>query len=167
MQQHSEVGHHLGAIAEKRGKKDDAIRLYSLGVVADRVRPEARESLVKLIKADTIDSHLQAARKELPGYNRLALGELMPDIKKGVEAEFYLLFGPDSTRAAQVVDVKFIKGDESLKPLASQLKSLKYSLVFPDASPTKIVRRGALRCDPKPGGCAFTMISPDLIVSVD
>ena len=32
---------------------------------------------------------------------------------------------------------------------------------------TKIIRRGALHCIPKPGGCTFTMISPDLITSVD
>ena len=63
--------------------------------------------------------------------------------------------------------MKFIKGDESLKPLASQLKSIKYALVFPDATPTKIVRRGTLRCEAKPGACTFTMISPDLVVAVD
>jgi hypothetical protein len=39
--------------------------------------------------------------------------------------------------------------------------------VFPDASPTKIVRRGTLSCAAKPGACTFTMISPDMIVSVD
>lgn len=167
VQQHSEVGHHLGAVAEKRGKKDDAIRLYALGMVADRVRPEARESLEKLVKPDAIDALVQTAKKELPSFNLMKLSQLLPDAKTAVEGEFYLLFAPDSTRAAHVVDVKFIKGDESVKLLASQLKSIKYSLVFPDAAPTKIVRRGVLRCEPKPGGCTFTMISPDLVVAVD
>jgi tetratricopeptide (TPR) repeat protein len=167
IQQHSEVGHHIGAVAEKRGKKDEAIRLYAQGAVADRVRPEARESLLKLIKPDTIETLLQTAKKELPAYQMLMLGQLMPDAKAPVEAEFYLLFAPDANRNAQTVDVKFIKGDESLKPLASQLKSIKYSLVFPDATPTKIVRRGTLRCVAKPGPCTFTMISPDMILSVD
>jgi hypothetical protein len=101
------------------------------------------------------------------GYQTFTLGTLIPDLKTAAEGEFYLLFAPDSNRNAQVIDVKFIKGDERLKPLASQLKSIKYALVFPDATPTKIVRRGALRCEPKPGPCAFTMVSPDLIVSVD
>ncbi|HJS23380.1 MAG TPA: hypothetical protein VJ751_03350 [Pyrinomonadaceae bacterium] len=58
-------------------------------------------------------------------------------------------------------------GEESLKPLATQLKTIKYQLVFPDNSATKIVRRVALLCLPKPGGCSFTLISPDLIKSVD
>ena len=91
----------------------------------------------------------------------------MPALKAPVEAEFYVVFAPDSTRLAQVADVKFIKGAESLKPLAAQLKTIKYQLVFPDNSPTKIVRRGALLCLPKPGGCSFTMIGPDLITSID
>jgi tetratricopeptide (TPR) repeat protein len=167
IQQHSEVGHHIGAVAEKRGKKDEAIRLYAQGAVADRVQPEARESLLKLVKADTVETLLQTAKKELPAYQVLPLGKLVSDAKAPVEAEFYLLFAPDANRNAQTIDVKFIKGDESLKPLASQLKSIKYALVFPDATPTKIVRRGTLRCEAKPGACTFTMISPDMILSVD
>jgi tetratricopeptide (TPR) repeat protein len=167
IQQHSEVGHHIGAVAEKRGNKDDAIRLYAQGAVADRLRPEARESLLKLVKPDSVESLLQTAKRELSAYQTLVLPRMLPDLKKAVEAEFYLLLAPDASRNAQVVDVKFIKGDESLKSIASQLKSIKYPLVFPDASPTKIVRRGALRCEAKPGDCTFTMISPDIIVSVD
>ncbi len=49
-----------------------------------------------------------------------------------MEAEFYLVFAPDTARNAQAIDAKFIKGDESLKPLATQLKTVKYQLVFPD-----------------------------------
>ena len=167
LQQHSEVGHHVGAVAEKRGNKEEAIRLYAQGVVADHVVPEARESLLKLTTPDAMEKLLETARKELPSYNRFDLGQLVPNLKEPVEAEFFVVLAPDASRNAQVVDVKFIKGADSLKPLASQLKSVKYSLVFPDASPTKIVRRGALLCLPKPGPCTFTLISPDLISSVD
>jgi tetratricopeptide (TPR) repeat protein len=167
LQQHSEVGHHLGAVTEKRGNKQEAIRLYAQGAVADHVMPEARESLLKLTPADSIEKLLETARKELPSYNKFELGQLVPNLKGPAEAEFFIVIGPDASRNAQVVDVKFIKGAESLKPLASQLKSVKYSLVFPDASPTKIVRRGTLLCLPKPGPCTLTLMSPDLITSVD
>jgi tetratricopeptide (TPR) repeat protein len=167
LQQHSEVAHHVGMVAEKRGNKTEAIRLYAQGAVADRMMPEARESLLKLTSADSVEKLLQTAKSELPGYNRLTLGQLAPELKAPAEAEFYLVIAPDAARNAQVVDVKFIKGTESFKPLASQLKSVKYPLVFPDSSPTKIVRRGALLCLPKPGACTLTLISPDLILSVD
>lgn len=167
LQQHSEVGHHVGAVAEKRGNKQEAIRLYAQGVVADRVVPEARESLLKLTSANSVEKLLETARKELPAYNKFDLGPLAPNLKEPNWAEFFIVIAPDASRNAQVVDVKFIKGAESLKSLSSQLKSVKYSLVFPDASPTKIVRRGTLLCLPKPGSCTFTLVSPDLITSVD
>jgi tetratricopeptide (TPR) repeat protein len=167
VQQHSEVGYHLGMVAEKRGKKDEAIRLYAQATVAERATPEARESLLKLAGPAGIEALLEAAKKELPGYNVFTLGQLVSNLKAPVEAEFYLVFAPDASRNAQVVDVKFIKGDESLKSVVAQLKSVKYQLVFPDSSPTKVVRRGSLRCQPGPGACTFTMASPDMIRSVD
>ena len=167
LQQHSEVGHHVGAVAEKRGNKQEAIRFYAQGMVADRVMPEARESLLKLTTPDSMEKLLETARKELPSYNRFDLGQLAPNLKEPAEAEFFIVIAPDASRNAQVVEVKFIKGAENLKPLASQLKSVKYSLVFPDASPTKIVRRGALLCLPKPGPCTLTLVSPDSITSVE
>jgi tetratricopeptide (TPR) repeat protein len=166
LQQHSEVGHHVGAVAEKRGNKQEAIRLYAQGAVADRVVPEARESLLKLTSADSMEKLLATARTELPSYNRFDLGRLVPNLKEPADAEFFIVIAPDASRKAQVVDVKFIKGAESLKPLGAQLKSMKYALVFPDASPTKIVRRGVLLC-PTAGPCTFTLVSPDLITSVD
>ena len=167
LQQHSEVGHHVGMVAEKRGNKEEAIRLYAQGAVADRVMPEARESLLKLISAGAIEKLLETARKELPAYNRLELGKLVADLPEPAEAEFFIVIAPDASRNAQIVDAKFIKGSDRLKGLALQLKSAKVPLVFPDASPTKIVRRGTLHCLPKGGPCTFTMLSPDQIISVD
>ena len=167
LHQYSEVAYHLGALAEKRGNKEEAIRLYAQGVVAENVVPEPRESLLKLTSADSVEKLLATAKTELPSYKKLDLGVLLPSLKERAEAEFYLVFAPDSARNAQIAEVKFIKGADSLKPLASQLKTVKYQLVFPDSSPTKIVRRGALVCTPKPGACTFTFVSPDLITSVD
>jgi tetratricopeptide (TPR) repeat protein len=167
IQHNGDQGYHMGMIAEKRGKKDEAIRLYAQGAAALDPAQEAREGLSRLAAADAVQKLLEVAKAELRDSNVMNLGPLMPALKAPAEAEFYVVFAPDSTRAAQVVDVKFIKGAESLKPLAAQLKTIKYQLVFPDSSPTKIVRRGAMLCLPKPGGCTFTMIGPDLITSID
>ena len=166
LQQHSEVGHHAGAIAEKRGNKAEAIRLYAQGAVADRVMPEARESLLKLTSADAIEKLLATAKTELPVYNRVDLSASGLAANAQLKAEFYLVFTPDASRNAQVSEVKFIKGADSLKPLAAQLKTVKYQFVFPDSSPTKIVRRGTLVCN-NPGSCTLFFASPDLITSVD
>ena len=166
LQQHSEVGHHVGAVAEKRGNKAEAIRLYAQGAVAERAVPEPRESLVKLTSAEAIEKLLATAKTELPLYNKIDVGPVGPEVKASVEAEFYLVFTADASRNAQVSEVKFIKGADSLKTAVTKLKSVKYQLVFPDSSPTKIVRRGTLVC-PKAGFCTLTFVSPDLIVSVD
>ena len=167
LQQHSEVGHHVGAVAEKRGNKAEAIRLYAQGAVADRRMPEARESLLKLTAPDTVEKLLETAKGELKTYNNFEFGRLVPNLKTNIEAEFYLVFAPDGAHNGQVAEVRFIKGAEELKPFAAQLKTAKYPLVFPDNAPTKIVRRGTLWCVAAPGVCTFTMVSPDLITSVD
>ena len=167
LMQHGEVAYHLGMLAEKRGKKDEAIRFYAQGASAVFTTPEASESLRRLAAAASIESLMQAGKKGLGLSNVFTVGQLQPDIKSPVEAEFYLVFGPDSTRNAQVTDIKFINGAETLKAFGTQLKSIKYPLVFPDSSAPKIVRRGALHCVPKPGGCTFTMVSPEVITSID
>ena len=167
LMQHGEVGYHLGMVAEKRGKKDEAIRLYAQASAALLTAPEAAENLKRLAGPASIDSLIKTGKEDLRAYNVLNLGELIPNLKTRGEAEFYLVFAPDAARNAQVIDVKFIKGGDSLKAAAAQLKSIKYQLVFPDSSATKIVRRGALLCLPKPGACTFTMLSPEVITSID
>jgi tetratricopeptide (TPR) repeat protein len=161
------VGYHVGMIAEKRGKKDEAIRLYAQGASALSTSSEAEKSLRRLAAPASIEKMLQTAKQDLREHNVYGVGQLVPNLKTPVEAEFYLVYAPDSTRNAQAIDVKFIKGDERLKSFAAQLKEIKYPLVFPDASPTKVIRRGALLCLPKPGVCTFTMVSPELVMSVD
>jgi tetratricopeptide (TPR) repeat protein len=167
LRQRGEAGYHLGMVAEKRGQKDEAIRAYAQGAAVLNTIPEARESLLKLAAPASIETLLQKAKQELREYNTFTLGQLVPNLTKPVEAEFYVVYAPDSARNTQAIDVRFIKGAESLKPLAAQLKAMKYPLIFPDNSPTKIIRRGALLCLPKPGACTFTMISPELVRSLD
>ncbi|HET6979259.1 MAG TPA: DUF3857 domain-containing protein [Pyrinomonadaceae bacterium] len=167
LEQHGDIGYHLGMIAEKRGKKDEAIRFYAQGTAALRPAPEARLGLVRWAPAPMIDKLVETAKLELRDYSVINMGQLVPNLKTPIQAEFYVVFGPDATRNAQVIDVKFINGDNSLKSAMPALKTLKHSLVFPDSAPTKIIRRGALHCVPRPGGCTFTMISPDLITSVE
>ncbi|HEU4766251.1 MAG TPA: hypothetical protein VFS77_02725, partial [Pyrinomonadaceae bacterium] len=145
----------------------DAIRFFAQATVALENDPDAPEALRRLARKADIPSLLRAAKQDLRLYNIFNVGQLVPDLRSPVEAEFFLVYAPDSTRNAQAIDVKFIKGDERLRPLAAQLKTIKYQLVFPDTSPTKVIRRGALLCLPKPGTCTFTMTSPELVRSLD
>ena len=160
---HSAVSYHLGQIAEKRGKNDEAIRYYALSAVEDQPLPEARESLERLLKKEKIEDSLRKAKEESAATN---LYKLAPVTSESAEAEFYVVVAPDATRKGAITELKFIKGNEKLRPLAAKLKTIGYGLTFPDAAPTKIIRRAKVVCSGK-GPCEVTLIRPELISSVD
>ena len=167
LQQHGSAAYNLGIVTEERGQKHEAIRFFAQASVVLNDDQDAPKALRRLARKADIPSLLRAAKQDLRAYNVFDVGQLVPALKTPVEAEFFLVYAPDSSRNAQAIDVKFIKGDERLRPLAAQLKTTKYQLVFPDNSPTRIIRRGALLCLPTPGACTFTMTSPELVRSVE
>jgi tetratricopeptide (TPR) repeat protein len=166
LQQHGEVGYHLGQILEKRGKTEDAVHMYTLAAVADRTVPEAKESLVRLSNKEKADALLAKARSEFTDSAALKLGSLMKNLKEVIQAEFYVVLVPGASSAAEAGDVKFISGDEKLKSLAGAIKRAKYNLTFPDDTRTKLIRRGTLVCQPN-GECSFFLLRPDYATSVD
>jgi tetratricopeptide (TPR) repeat protein len=165
LQQHSEVAYHLGMVYEKRGKKDDAIRMYALATVADRLVPEAVQGLERLADKDKLETLRKQATAELRDSRTIKLGPSIANVKGTTEAQFYVALTPGTARNARVTDVKFIRGDEKLRPLAAILKGGNFPLVFPDETNTKVIRRGTLFCDAS--GCSFLMLSPEYISSVD
>jgi tetratricopeptide (TPR) repeat protein len=165
--QHSEVGEHLGQIFEKRGKKDEAIRMFALAAVAERLVPEARASLDRLVGKDKSDAYLTIATKSYAESRTLKLGKATKEMQEAGEAQFYLVLVPTAAGSATVAEVKFISGDEKLRPLDAKLKAANYGFTFPDERATKIIRRGTAFCKNNGGECSFIMVSPDLITSVD
>ena len=165
VEQHSEVAYHLGMIYEKAGRKDDAIHMYALATAADHLVPEARESLERVVGKEKMQPLWKKADEELRDSRTIRLGPATANVKGATEAQFYvgLTLGP--SRSAKVTEVKFISGDEKLRPLGSMLKGGKFNLVFPDETSTKVIRRGTLFCDAS--GCSFLMLSPEYISSVD
>jgi hypothetical protein len=70
------------------------------------------------------------------------------------------------TKSASVEAVKFISGSPDLRPLAEKLRTLDFGPVFPDALPSKVVRRGTLTCTTA-GACAFTLAPPETVRSLN
>lgn len=167
LEQHSEVGYHLGQIYEKRGKKEDALRMYALAVAAGRLVPEASESLIRLAGKDKSEALRKQADAELRDSRTIKLGAPPAVVKGATEAQFYVVLTPGPSRNAQVTSVTFIRGDEKLRPLAALLKGGNFNLVFPDDMTTKVIRRGTLFCQPNGAQCSFLMLSPDYVSSVD
>jgi tetratricopeptide (TPR) repeat protein len=164
--QHSEVGYHLGQIEEKRGRKDAAIRMYALAAVASRLVPEAKDSLNRLVPQDKTEALLRKSHAEMAGSRTVKLGQALQNVKGTTEAQFFVVLSPGPARNAVVTDVKFIRGDEKLRPLSTAIKAANFNFVFPDDTTTKIVRRGTVFCQGS-GECSFLMMGPDYVSSVD
>ncbi len=160
---HGEVGDHLAQIYEKQGKKQDAIRQYAISLHATRPPIETRGRLDALAGgAAKAQPHVDAARETVAALRTVKLGKLLDET---AEADFWILFAPGNG-SPRVEDVKFIRGSEKLKPLAAPVRSAKYLVVFPEGTPTRLIRRATLAC--RVGGdCRLTLIPGDHIASLN
>jgi tetratricopeptide (TPR) repeat protein len=153
--QNAEVGDHLGQIYEKQGRRDDAVRMYALALNAERPDEKTRDRLAALVGgADRVEAALHEQHDALARGRTIVLDQ--PGAA-GASADFFVVFarGPVET-------VKFIGGDERLRPLVDALAKAKFDVVFPDDDSVKIVRRGTLSCAPAGGSaaCRFVMMLP-------
>jgi hypothetical protein len=167
LEQYSAVGDHLGQISEKLGKKEEAIRWYTLATAGVREIPAARENLIRLAGSAKLESSILKARGELNEFRTFKVGPALKGEKERLHAEFFVVLVPLATGKPKVEDVRFISGSEKLRPLASALRNVPYRMSFPDATQTKIIRRGALICGPSSEGCSFILLSPEFVTSVN
>ena len=126
---------HLGEIAEKRGKKDEAIRYYLFSLLGENASPQGHDRLSALGVKD-VESRLPAARTELQQQRTVSLKKS----DKGT-AEFFLLISRE-----KVEQVKFIKGDDNLKSFNDVLQKADTGMKFPPAVQGHVIRRGIVRC---------------------
>ena len=167
LDQQGEVGYHLGQIHEKRGNKEAAIRLYAQAAGLTGTVPEAAESLERLVGKEKVAELLRSGNVESNSSRTLNLGRPQTNAKGTTEARFYVSLIPGPAGMAQVADIKFISGDDKLKPMAGLLKTGKFGLVFPGERATKVIRRGTLSCKGANGECTFIMITPDSVTSIE
>jgi tetratricopeptide (TPR) repeat protein len=162
---HGEVGDHLGQIYEKQGKKDQALRTYALSLSGLRPIPETRDRLAALTGSNTkADAAVAKYKDELQQVRTVDLGNVA---KETGSAEFFVLLSRGKGSDATVEAVKFTSGDEKLKVFTDALRTAEYRLAFPDDTPVKILRRGILSCSTATGNCAFALILPDDVRTVD
>ncbi len=147
------ISDHLGQIYEKQGRKEDAIRMYQMGLAGDHPPAGARERLANLLAPDTnIDALIEAGHIKLKEFETIAVknaGQM-----EGT-AEFWILLSPPpgSTEA------KFITGDQKLAPFAKELQGIAYSNSFPDATQLKLMRMGRLSCAHASSDCELMMVA--------
>ncbi|MGH9887145.1 MAG: tetratricopeptide repeat protein, partial [bacterium] len=159
LQQHAEVGDHLGQIYEKQGRRDSAIRAYALAASTERPDKNTLERLAALVGgADRADA---VAKKHADKLNRERTVALDVSGPAGAAADFFVLLDNRSGSVA-VEGVTFITGDEAVRRLADALPRAKFDAMFPDTAPAKILRRGTLSCGSpdRAGACRFVMMLP-------
>jgi tetratricopeptide (TPR) repeat protein len=145
---HAEVGDHLGQIAARRGKKDEAIRWFALSLNADRPEPETRERLAAVAGKDAnLDNIVRQKAPELASLRSVPVKGTA--VATGT-ADFFLLADGDG----KVEEAEFTSGEEKLKGMSSTLKSLSFPSLGA-SQPIKIVRRATLVCG---SGCTLTLI---------
>jgi tetratricopeptide (TPR) repeat protein len=164
LNQHGEVGDHLGQIYEKRHEKDRAVHMYALALAAPNSVAETRARLVILLGGNTgMDALVKQAQPELASIRKFQVGKLL---NEDVHADFLVLLSPGE-KTAKVESVRFVSGSEKLRPFASKLRSLNFGPMFPDASPIRLVRRGTLACSATMSDCTFTLIPPEEVHSIN
>jgi tetratricopeptide (TPR) repeat protein len=162
--QHGEVGDHLGQIYEKQGNKDRALQTYALSMSGLRPIPETRTRLAGLAGGNAkADAAVTKYKDDLQHLRTIELGKA----KETGNAEFFVLLSGGAGSAARVDTVKFVSGNEKLKPFAEAIRTADFHLTFPDDTPVKVLRRGVVSCSIATGNCMFVLMLPDDVRTVD
>ena len=147
--EHGEVGDHLGQIAAKRGRKDEAVRWYARALNGDRPEGATRERLAALAgKNADLDEIVRRHRPELTQQRTMTLDAASPATGA---ADFFVLIGTDGRVEAPV----FTSGDERMKGVGPALKALQFSAVSSSPYPLKVFRRATVTCA---SSCSATLI---------
>lgn len=153
LSQEAEVGDHLAQIYDKLGRRQDAISMYASALASRRPSSDVRRRLEAVLPGGTnIDTLTDTFRPRLSEMRTTRI-----DGKGTVKgtADFLVLF----SAPGKVEGVRFLSGDEALRPLTESIRAASFDRMFPDEVPAKILRRALVGC--AASGCALTLILPD------
>jgi tetratricopeptide (TPR) repeat protein len=155
------IGDHLGQLYERLGRRDEAAHTYALALAQGNAPDETIGRLTVLLGSRAAaDEAVEGVSEKLAQLRSVKVERIA---RTGGKAEFFVLLA----RGPRVVDVKFIKGSESLRDAQSAVAAAKFDVLFPDEVPTEIVRRGELACRIESSGCEFELFPPDSVQSVE
>ncbi len=159
--QHGEEGDHLAQVYEKRGDRNRAIKTYAMAAAASTPYPEARDHLLSLVKNQkTADELVKQAVADLEALRTIKVSK---DTAAAGTADFLVLLAP----GPKVTGIKFLRGDEGLRGYSAKLTLASFNALFPDDTPTKVVRRGTLTCPKDAKECRFVLALPEDVASVE
>ncbi|HET6217073.1 MAG TPA: tetratricopeptide repeat protein, partial [Acidobacteriaceae bacterium] len=161
-----EAGLHMGKIYEAEGKKDEALTTYRLAVKAmgERQLPQnyadmRSEMNTRATALKAAGAHEKPAPRVQQGGDELAALRTytIPSPLEGqyASADFLLLLGDNRAE-----DVRFLKGDESLKKTAPALEAVTFHSPLPRGSKAKVLRRGIVACTTGSKTCLLVLLPP-------
>jgi TonB family protein len=150
---------HLGQIYQSRGQKQQAIAAFAQALSARRALPVTRRRLESLVPADQIAVMVQRAGDELIAAQTVPVRNLA----EKTTAEFYIV---QATTPA-TPEVRFIRGDEKLQQSANDVLAATAPVTFPDATPTKLIRRVSLTCPGEGKNCSREMLTAAAAVNAE
>jgi tetratricopeptide (TPR) repeat protein len=173
--QHAGIGEHLIEIYEKLGKQQDAARICHMALAAygkdddpdTRNKLQAAEDRLGVSKSDSVTLNAKAYKPT--AYGGVELSE-MRSVKISFPAELPAQ-SKSATFAITIVNgqktalVKFIEGDEGLRPAVKTLVTAKYPQAFPDNTPVKLVLQGLLSCSKFSKGCMLVFFPMETIAA--
>jgi len=152
-----EIGDHLAQIYEIESRKPNAIQMYAMALAAPGPMPETKRRLVTLLGGDSNFNHAtEGALEKLTQAHTITFKNSRT--AEGT-AEFWILLSP----GPKVIETKFISGDESLRPFASDLQAAPFANPFPDTTEVKLPRRGKLTCSRSSAQCSFVLMSAETV----
>ena len=150
-----QAGDHLAQIYRKLGDKPRAIQMCALALSSPDALPDTRARLTLLLGGNaTIDELVAKAKPEFDKLRTIPAGKFTG--RADARAEFLVLLSPGE-RMPRVEGIRFLGGDESLRPLEERLRKVDYGDVFPAASRVELIRGGTLACSAKSGDCEFRL----------
>ena len=153
----------MGQIYEKQGRKKEAADVYAWALSATRPDSETRPRLARVIgEAAAADLANKKTREGIAALRTVAVPNTA---KLNGSAEFFVIISNGMDGTMTVDGARFITGDEKLRSMADALRAAKYQVEFPDAVPTKTLRRGILSCGVT--GCSFVLMTPDSVTTIN
>jgi tetratricopeptide (TPR) repeat protein len=161
-----EASLHLGKIYEAEGKKDDALTIYRLALKS-MGRPGLPQNYadMKTEMEARVTALTKAGAHEKPGPPVQQGGDevaalrtyTIPSPLKGeyASADFLLLMAENRAE-----DVRFLKGDETLKNAVPALEAAVYRAPLPAGSKAKVLRRGIVACTTGSKTCLLVLLPP-------
>ncbi len=160
------IGEHLAQTYQKQGQKQLAARTYKLAYAGTNSDSTLKDEIMdrhnKLMGPQADVAMLGPTHNKdgtiTPGpaeeLSRARTTHIAAQSPAKASATFSIVFSP-----GKIEDVKFIIGDEKLKPMTTQIASSKLRAEFPDSTPARLTRRGLLLCGQ--AGCDLTLLLPD------